>query len=66
MNRKSKDDDENTSGSEEEVESAANNNHYDEQDDDNLLSRFHRYKQAAKVISEKHGFYVDVDLHEIL
>ncbi|KAG1055328.1 hypothetical protein G6F43_002708 [Rhizopus delemar] len=66
MNRKSNDDDENTSGSEEEVESAANKNHYDEQDDDNLLSRFHRYKHAAKAISEKHGFYVDGDLHEIL
>ncbi|KAG1640510.1 hypothetical protein G6F44_006761 [Rhizopus delemar] len=66
VNRKSNDDDENTSGSEEEVESAANKNQYDEQDDDNLLSRFHRYKHAAKAISEKHGFYVDGDLHEIL
>jgi hypothetical protein len=67
VNRRSNDNnDENTGGSEEEVDSTANDNRYDEQDDSNLPWRFHRYKHAAKVISEKHGFYVDGDLHEIL
>ncbi|KAG1147625.1 hypothetical protein G6F37_003917 [Rhizopus arrhizus] len=52
--------------SEEEVDSTANDNRDDEQDDSNLSWRFHRCKHAAKVISEKHGFYVDGDLHETL
>ncbi|KAG1136215.1 hypothetical protein G6F37_012147 [Rhizopus arrhizus] len=66
-NRRSDDnDDKNTGSSEEEANSTADDNHYDEQEDNSLSSQFHRYKNAAKFISEKHGYYVDSDLHEIL
>ncbi|KAG0930870.1 hypothetical protein G6F57_011489 [Rhizopus arrhizus] len=66
-NRRSDDNnDKNTSSSEEEADSTADDNHYDEQDDNNLSSQFHKYKNAATFISEKQGFYVDSNLHEIL
>ncbi|KAG0165196.1 hypothetical protein DFQ28_009108, partial [Apophysomyces sp. BC1034] len=67
VNGKSNDNDtENASSSEEQADSASDDHRYDEEDGYNLPRRLREYKRAAKVSSEKHGFYVDGHLQEIL